>query len=164
MLFGNKVYTFFGRFLPNNYKIGTIYALINKCFQVYSNWSMFHLQLTLLREIFQKNGYLENFIDRWFKLFFNRIHIIIETVPSVKRSLCDWSFLFRNFIIEKLGLNCKSPSKGYWTVVNCRLFLKLKINSAIIFTSKILFPKLLDQVWFTMKVWIMQWILLRRMC
>ena len=112
MLFGNKVYTFFDRFLPNNYKIGTIYALINKCFQVYSNWSMFHLQLTLLREIFQKNGYLENFIDRWFKLFFNRIHIIIETVPSVKRSLCDWSFLFRNFIIEKLGKNCKVHQRG----------------------------------------------------
>ena len=46
---------------------------------------MFHQQLILLREIFQKNGYPENFIDRCFKLFLNRIHILKEKVPTVEK-------------------------------------------------------------------------------
>ena len=57
------VYTHFDSFLPNTYKIGVVYTLANRCFLIYSNWSMFRLQLTILREIFQKNGYPENFID-----------------------------------------------------------------------------------------------------
>ena len=36
---------------------------------------MFYQQLILLREIFQKNGYPENFIDKCFQLFTNRIYI-----------------------------------------------------------------------------------------
>ena len=46
---------------------------------------MFHQELTLLTEIFQKNGYPDNFIGRSFKLFLNRIHILIEKVPTVEK-------------------------------------------------------------------------------
>ena len=42
---------------------------------------MFHQQLILLREIFQKNGYRENFI----KLFLNRIHTLKQKVPTVEK-------------------------------------------------------------------------------
>ena len=56
------VYTHFDSFLPNSCEIGIIYTLINICFGICSNWLMFQLQLTLLREIFQKNGYPGNFI------------------------------------------------------------------------------------------------------
>ena len=41
--------------------------------------------MILLRETFQKNGYPENFIDRCFKLFLNRIHILKEKVPTVEK-------------------------------------------------------------------------------
>ena len=47
--------------------------------------SIFHEELTLLTEIFQKNGYPDNFIGRCFKLFLNRIHILIEKVPTVEK-------------------------------------------------------------------------------
>ena len=57
------VYTHFDSFLPNTYKIGVVYTLANRYFLIYSNWLMFRLQLTILRKIFQKNGYPENFID-----------------------------------------------------------------------------------------------------
>ena len=46
---------------------------------------MFHQKLILLREIFQKNGYPENFVDRCFKLFLNRINILKEKVPTVEK-------------------------------------------------------------------------------
>ena len=43
------VKTHFDSFLRNTYKSGMIYTLVNRCFQICSNWSMLHSQLTLLR-------------------------------------------------------------------------------------------------------------------
>ena len=120
--------------------------------------------MILLREISQKNGYPENFIDSCFNLLLNRINSYLQ-----RKSSCSWKspislFLFRNYITCKLGQTCKTPSKGYLTYLNYRLFLKFKINSVIIFALKTLFLKLLHQVWFLSSMWIMEWILLRRMC
>ena len=79
------VYTHFESFLPDTYKISVIYTLVNRYFQICSRWSMFHQQLILSREIFQKNYYPENFIDKCFKLFLNSINILKEKVPTVKK-------------------------------------------------------------------------------
>ena len=79
------VYIYFDSFLPDTCKVGMIYKLINRCVQICSSWSMFHQRLILLREIFQRNGYPENFIDRCFKLFLNRIHILKDNVPTVEK-------------------------------------------------------------------------------
>ena len=86
-------------------------------------------------------------------LFFSQT----ELTPS-KKSSYSWKeayaispSLFRNYITCKLVLNCKSPSKGYLTQLNYRLFLNVKINSVIIFATlflNTLFPKFLHQVWF----------------
>ena len=60
---------------------------------------MFRQQLILLREIFQKNGYPENFIDRCFKVLLNSIHILKEKVPTIEKMPQRTSlFLFRNYI------------------------------------------------------------------
>ena len=72
-------------FLPDSYKIAMIYTLMNRCFRTCSSWSIIHQHLLLLREIFQKNGYPENFIERCFKLFLNRFHILKEKVPTVEK-------------------------------------------------------------------------------
>ena len=48
---------------------------------------MFHSQLIFLREIFQKNGCLKNFIDKCFKVFLNRSDIFLENVPTVEENL-----------------------------------------------------------------------------
>ena len=61
---------------------------------------MFHLQVTPLKEIFEKNGYPENFIDKCFKLLLNKTYVLKEKVPSVEND-------------SKLGLNCKRPPKVY---------------------------------------------------
>ena len=56
---------------------------------------MFHSQLTLLTKTFHKKRYQQNFIKKCFKLFLNRLHIVIEKVPTVERGVCDWSFLIK---------------------------------------------------------------------
>ena len=67
------------------FKIDLVSNLVNRCFRIRSSWSMFHQQLILLRVIFQKNGYLENFIGKCFKLFLNRIHVLKDKVTAVEK-------------------------------------------------------------------------------
>ena len=105
-----------------------------------------------LREIFQKNGYLENFIDRCFKLFSSRIHTLKKRFIQSKRSLCDQLFLIWELYNHILKLSGKSPSKGYLSAVNYRV-LKVKLSSIIIFASRTLFPRFLHQVWLIRFSW-----------
>ena len=46
---------------------------------------MFDSKLMLLRKIFQKNVYPENFIDKCFDFFLNRIHIFKEKVYTINK-------------------------------------------------------------------------------
>ena len=43
-------YTHFDSFLPDTYKIGMNYTLVNKCIGICSGWSLFHQQLILLEK------------------------------------------------------------------------------------------------------------------
>ena len=56
---------------------------------------MFHSKLTLVKEIFYKNSYPEDFTDRCFKLFFSKINILKrKIVPAVEKNpSCDHAFL-----------------------------------------------------------------------
>ena len=93
---------------------------------------MFHQQWILLREIFQKNGYPENFIDRCFKLFLNRIHIFKEKVPTVEKKPLLLVIPYLETISLQTWTKLQKSSKGCFNTVNYRLSLKVKINSVII--------------------------------
>ena len=109
---------------------------------------MFHQQLILLREIFQKNGYPENFIDRCFKLFLNRINILKEKASAVEKKPLRLAPPYLGTISLQTRTKLQKLIKWYLTAVNYRLFLKVKINSVIIFALKTLLPNFLQQVWF----------------
>ena len=109
---------------------------------------MFHQQLILLREIFQKNGYPENFIDRCFKLYLNRINILKEKVSAVEKKPLRLAPPHLGTISLQTRTKLQKLIKWYLTAVNYRLFLKVKINSVIIFALKTLLPNFLQQVWF----------------
>ena len=99
---------------------------------------MFHQQLVLLRKIFQKNGYPENFIDRCFKLFLNKIYILKEKVPTAeKKSL--------QLVLPDLGnisLQTRSRlQKSIKGVLNCcKLQVTFKSQNKLCNTSKTQFP------------------------
>ena len=50
-----------------------------------SNWKQFHTELTFLKETFQRNDYLGNFIDIYFKKFLNHIHLVKERAPTMEK-------------------------------------------------------------------------------
>ena len=98
-------------------------------------WSMFHQQLILLKEIFQKNGYPENFIDKCFKLFLNRVHILKEKVSTVEKKPLRLVLPLLGIISLQTRTKLQKPIKG---VLNC---CKLQV----IFKSQ---NKLCNNFWF----------------
>ena len=109
---------------------------------------MYHQQLILLRKIFQENGYPENFVNRYFKLFFNRIDILKENVPTVEKKPLRLVLSYLGTISLRTRTKLQKSIKRVLNYINYRLFLKDKINSLTIFALKTLFPKFSYQVWF----------------
>ena len=106
-------------------------------------------ELTLLKEIFQRNDYAENCIDRRFKLFLNRIRIVKEKVPAVEKKSLRLVLPFVGTISLQTRTKLQKSSKRVFTEVNYKLFSKVKINSVILFASKTLIHKFIQQVWCT---------------
>ena len=81
-----------------------VYTLVYRCFCIYSNWTQFHTKLTFLKGIFQKNGYPENFVDKYLKKFLNNIHLVKENVPTVKKkAFVPSPSILRNNIFANLN-------------------------------------------------------------
>ena len=81
----NGVYTHFGSFLPSTYKFGTVYKLAFRCFRICSSWTKLHTELVFLKEVFLKNGYPENFINKCFKRFVDNINVVKEAILTVEK-------------------------------------------------------------------------------
>ena len=49
-------------------KLACYNTLLYRCFRTCSDWTKFHLELVKLIDVFEKNGYLENFINNCSKI------------------------------------------------------------------------------------------------
>ena len=61
------VYTNFISFLPLEYKFLLVYNLLNRCFNLSSDFLKFHHEVGKLKKKFSKNAYPRNFIDMHLK-------------------------------------------------------------------------------------------------
>ena len=86
---------------------------------------MFYLQLTRLREIFQKNGYPKNFIDTCFKLFLNRIQILKEKILTDEKTSLRLFLLYLG--TRSLQTNTKLQKSINGVLNCCKLRVILKI-------------------------------------
>ena len=79
------VFTHFENFLSSTQNFSMVYTLVYRCFDLSSDWTKFHRELATLKEIFQRNGYPKSFIDKCFKKFLDRLHIIKSTLATVEK-------------------------------------------------------------------------------
>ena len=79
------VYTYFESFLTAKYMLGTACTLACKFFQICSNWTKLHTELLFLKQIFSKNGYSENFINKCFKRFVDNTRNVPKTTLTVEK-------------------------------------------------------------------------------
>ena len=121
-----------------------VYTLVHRCFRICSDWTKFHAELTLLKKLFRKNGYPENFIDKCFEKFLDNIHLVKEKVPKVerKRLLLVLSYFgvislqTRTKLQQalKVVLNCCKLEIAfkYQTKHSSSLYLELFINFSLV--------------------------------
>ena len=79
------VYTHFRQLLPSTYKFGTICKLAYRYFWICLCWTKLHTELLVLNQVFLKNGYPENFINKYFKRFMENIDVTKATTPTVEK-------------------------------------------------------------------------------
>ena len=77
------------------------FGMVYKCFRICSNWTQFHIELNLLKVIFHKNSYPENFIGKCFRKVLNNIHLVKENVPTWKKAVASSPFILTNSIFAK---------------------------------------------------------------
>ena len=62
-----------------------IHTLLCRCFQICSDWTKFPLELVKLKDVFNSNGYSENFINDCFKTILDNKHRIQEKAIIVPK-------------------------------------------------------------------------------
>ena len=104
---------------------------------------MLHQQLILLRKIFQKNGYPQNFIGRCFKLFLNRIHILKGIVPVVEKKHLRLVLPYLGTILLQTRNKLQKSIKGLLNFFKLRVIFKSHSKLCNNFCFKVKIPQLL---------------------
>ena len=77
------VYTNVISFIPLEYKFGLVHTLLNRCFNLSSDFLKFHHEVDKLKNILSKNAYPQKFIDKCIQKFLNNMFIQRQQIPSV---------------------------------------------------------------------------------
>ena len=80
------VYTNFISFIPLEYKFGLVHTLLNRCFNLSSDFLKFHHEIDKLKKSLSKNGYPQKFIDKCIQKFLNNMFIQRLQIPSVPKN------------------------------------------------------------------------------
>ena len=121
-------YTHFDSFLPSSDKIILLHTLSYTCFPICSDWTKFQLELVNLIDVFNNNGYTENFINNHFKVFPDNKYRIQEKgiAVSQKKLFLVLPYLWPLPLQTRTKL--RNLSKAFLTVASYRLYLKVKTN------------------------------------
>ncbi len=84
------LFTNFHSFIPPSYKRSLISCLLHRIFNLCSSYENFHVQLEIVRKLFNLNGFPSHMFDNVVRRFLNNIFKpkpIIHTVP--KKNVCQ---------------------------------------------------------------------------
>ena len=125
-----------------------IHTLLYRCFRICSDWTKFHLELVKLMDVFNGNGYPENFINNCFKAFLDNKHRMQEKVINVPRK----SLLLILPYLGPLSLQTRTElRKPLRDILNCcklQIVFKSQNKLQTLFVLKIAFQKNLHLVSF----------------
>ena len=72
-------------FIPLEYKFGLVHTLLNRCFNLSSDFLKFHHEVDKLKKILSKNAYPQKFIDKCIQKFLNNMFIQRLQIPTVPK-------------------------------------------------------------------------------
>ena len=79
------VFSSFKSFIPEKFKQGLVSTLLFRCFSISSDFSKFHLEVKTLKDIFRKNSYPMDFIDKCIRKFLNNCLVPKTRVTTVPK-------------------------------------------------------------------------------
>ena len=100
-------------------------------------------ELVCLKEIFRKNGYSEDFINKCFKKFMYNIYLVKETTVKVLKQPLVLVLPYLGSISLQTRTKLKESLKTFLLVASCKHCLRIRLDQATTFISRIRFPKIL---------------------
>ena len=79
------VFTQYESYIDQSYKKSLIFILLFRCYSLCSGYTLFHLEVEKLREIFKKNSYPSSIIELSIRTFLNRLYVpklVYSTAPK----------------------------------------------------------------------------------
>ena len=79
------VFTHYESYVDQSYKKSLIFTLLFRCYSLCSDYTLFHLEVEKLREIFKKNSYPSSIIELSIRTFLNRLYVpkqVYSTAPK----------------------------------------------------------------------------------
>ena len=131
------VYTHFGGYLPSTFKFGTVYTLVYRCLRICSSWIKLHNELICLQKIFLKNGYSEDFINK----FMDNIHVVKETNLTVEKKSLVLVLPYLGSISIQTRTKLKKSNWPFFIVVKSQIVFKNKTRLDNNFHFKDRIPK-----------------------
>ena len=96
--------------------MGMIHTFLCRCFWIFSDWTNFHLELVKLIYFFKSNGYPDNFINTFLKIFFNNEHRVQEQMVTAPKK----PLVLILFYLEPLSLQTRTKlRKSLKGILNC---------------------------------------------
>ena len=79
------LYSNFNSFMPDKYKEDLIKTLLHRAFTLCFDWSRFHSEVSLLKDIFRKNMFPTYFTDKCIKKFLDKLFIAKKETMDVPK-------------------------------------------------------------------------------
>ena len=108
-----------------------------------SSWTNLHTEsLFFLKQIFIKNKYRENSINKSFKKLIDSIHVIEESSLSAENKAFLLFLLHLGLISLQIRFKLIKSLKSFLIVVNWKQYLKIRPAKITPFITEIAFPKI----------------------
>ena len=130
------VFTNFNSFIPSIYKHGLIHTMLFRTFSICSSYEKFHQEIVKLKDIFKKNAYPENVIDRCIKSFLNKIFNPRKTelLAPKKEILIMLPFIGKESFEIRNRIN--SCLRKNFPVIDLKVVFQTKIRLSNLFNYK----------------------------
>ena len=135
----NSLHTMKAIYLDQKYKKSLIETLLFRWFLIFSYYTLLHLEIENLREIFKKNSYPSGFLEQSIKSFLNKIHVPKKVIPTMSKKEL-FVMTSRNDVIN-LGLKLRTWFKNSLPQCNIKIIFKSTNRLSSLFHFKDVIPK-----------------------
>ena len=137
----------FNTFIPERYKRNKVLTLVYRVYRIASSMSLFHLDITSLKQRLKMNGFPSHFIDGCIEKVLNKYHAMVEQPDALESSknkdqrqvILSLPYLGPISIILRRNL-LKSVRKFYPSI-NFKVVFQRGFRIANLFSYKDTFPK-----------------------